>query len=129
MITSTLATSTNLTIPGTDAVFYATTTGLSSGVDQQTAITTIAFCNPATPNLTNESAGAVKINVWLARKGVGADTSTWRNLIVKELLIPAGETVFFNDERIILAGGDEIWVATDASLPNSIAITVSSLAV
>jgi hypothetical protein len=51
------------------------------------------------------------------------------NLIVNSLTVPAGETVFFNDERIILAGGDEIWVATDAALPNSIAITVSSLAV
>jgi hypothetical protein len=129
MITSTLATSTSLTNAGTLAVFYATDDGSSSGAEQETAITTIALCNHAAPDLDDETAGAVKINVWLVRNGESYDNSTWRNLIVKELIIPAGETVFFNDERIILGGGDEIWVATNAASPNSIAVTVSSLAV
>jgi hypothetical protein len=41
--------------------------------------------------------------------------------------VPAGETVFFNDERIILDSCDEIYVGTSAA--NLLAVTVSSLPV
>lgn len=128
MITSALVTSTSLTVP--NKVFTASVSGAAvtpSNAGQACAVTTIAFVNPATPNLSDETAGAVKINVWLIRSTETYDNTTWRNLIVKELTIPAGETVFFNDERIILDSADEIWVATNSGSANSIAVTVSSM--
>ena len=132
MITSALVTSTDLTNPGTDPIFTASVNGspvTPSNAGQACAITTIAFVNPATPNLSDETAGAVKINVWLVRSTETYDNTTWRNLIVKELIIPAGETVFFNEERIILDSADEIWVSTNSATANSIAVTVSSMPV
>jgi len=41
--------------------------------------------------------------------------------------VPAGETVFFSDEKIILDGGDEVHVKADDA--NLVTVTVSSLPV
>jgi len=49
------------------------------------------------------------------------------NLIVSNLIVPAGETVFFSEERIVLESGDEIWIGTSAA--SLLSATVSSLAV
>jgi hypothetical protein len=49
------------------------------------------------------------------------------NQIIANLTVPAGETVFFSDERIILDGGDEIHVKADDA--NLITVTISSLPV
>ena len=122
MITSTLVSNTPVTNPG--VVFTSTTTGLSGGTEQQSAVTTIALCNTAAVTLTDETSNAVIVNVYFAKKGVGAQTA---NLVVANLTIPAGETVFFSEERIVLDGGDEIYVGTSST--NKIAVTVSSLAV
>ena len=46
---------------------------------------------------------------------------------VNTLIVPAGETVFFSDEKIILDSGDEIWVGT--SVASLITVTVSSMQV
>jgi hypothetical protein len=131
MIKTTLVTATNITVP--DRVYTSSTTGeaLGGGVTgQQTAVTTIALCNIAAPSASNESTNAVVVNIYLAKAAVGAlnypaDGTT--NLIVSQLTIPAGETVFFNDERIILDSGDKIFVGT--SVANTLAVTVSSLPV
>lgn len=134
MITSTLVTSTSMTVP--TKVFVSTTTGNSSGTGQVSAITTIMLCNTGTPNLTNETINAANINIYLVKSGsVPAPNGIPSNLVVSNLTIPAGETVFFSEERIVLDDNDEIWVGQNVPSPSNpantslIAVTVSSLPV
>jgi hypothetical protein len=122
MITSTLVTATSVTVPV--VVFTSTSTGLSGGTEQQSAVTTLSLCNTAAITLTDETSNQVNVNVYFAKKGIGAQTA---NLVVANLTIPAGETVFFSEERMVLDGGDEIYVGTSSA--SKIAVTVSSLAV
>ena len=122
MITSTLVSNTPVTNPG--VVFTSTSTGLAGGTEQQSAVTTLSLCNTAAITLTDETANQVTVNVYFAKKGIGAQTA---NLVVANLTIPAGETVFFSEERMVLDGGDEIYVGTSSA--SKIAVTVSSLAV
>ena len=108
-------------------VFTSSTTGgpISGGVTGRTnAVTTIAFCNTATPDVTDETVNAVNVNVYLVRSG---KTATAGNLIVSNLTVPAGETVFFSEERIVLNSGDEIWVGTSSA--SKLSVTVSALEV
>jgi hypothetical protein len=109
MITSTPITSSTLTVAS--RVFTATDTGLLGGAAQSTAITTIALCNIGTPTLTDETIEAVTVNIHLVK---ASSTASARNLIVSNLTVPAGETVFFSDERIILDGSDSVWVGATA---------------
>lgn len=107
--------STRLTTTG-DTVLYT-----SSGVN---AVTLIVVCNTGNPNLSDETINSCLLQLNLVKSGVlPSDT----NLIVKNLLIPAGETVFFSEERIVLDNGDTI--RATASNPNLLSITVSTIAV
>lgn len=118
----------NSTDQSTDAklVFVSTTNGASSGTPIKSAITTIALCNTGTgdPDLTDETIDRVIVSIYIvkATKAYGAG-----NRIVSNLIIPAGETVFFNDERIILDEEDEIWVGSSDS--GLLSVTISSLEV
>lgn len=118
-----------LTSTGPETVYTSTTTGDPIGVGvtaQPNAITTIIICNVGTPDLNDESLDGATITVNLLRAGLAPpDTVQARNTIIKDLFIPAGETVFFSDEKIILSGGDSIVVT--ANVANLIAVTVSSL--
>lgn len=105
MITSSFILTGDINVP--NDVFYATTTGLSGGTPQQTAITTIAICNIETPDLSDETVNSSNISIFLN----GSDRS---NLIVNNLTVPAGETVFFSDERLILDGNDSIYIGATA---------------
>jgi hypothetical protein len=112
----------------TDAklVFVSTTTGTSSGTAVKSAITTIALCNTGAgdPNLVDETIDRVIVSVYLVKATKNYEAA---NRIVSNLIIPAGDTVFFNDERIILDEEDEIWIGTsDAGL---LSVTISSLEV
>lgn len=125
MITSKLLVGNTLTAP--ELVFTASTTGApvaGSVLPQMSAITTIILCNIKTPNISDETEEATLVNIHLVKSGQSYQDS---NRIVSRLLIPAGETVFFNDERIILDGGDSIWVGADNL--DAVAVTVSSLPV
>ena len=54
------------------------------------------------------------------------------NTIVKNLIVPAGETVFFSDERIVLRGATSYGndqIRATASVGNLLSITVSALPV
>jgi hypothetical protein len=97
-------------------VFTATDTGLSGGAAQSTAITTIALCNIGTPVLTDETVEAVTVNIHLVKS---SSTASARNLIVSNLTVPASETVFFSDERIILDGGDYVGISATAGATDS----------
>jgi hypothetical protein len=125
MITSTLVASSTITVPV--KVFTATTTGASVGAGvtgQTTAITTLILCNTGAVTLTDETTNAVNVNIYLVKSGASYGTS---NLVVANLTVPAGETVFFSEERIVLDAADEVWVGTSAT--GLLAVTVSSLPV
>jgi hypothetical protein len=128
--------STNVSVPV--LVFASTTTGVPSsrtggGTGQNNAITTIALCNTAAVTLSDETANAVIVNIYLVKKtSVGfavtnIATPGTGNLIVSNLTVPAGETVFFADERLVLDANDELWVGTSSAA--RLAVTISSLPV
>jgi hypothetical protein len=108
-------------------VFTSSTTGgpVSGGVTgRENAVTTIALCNTAAPDPANEATNSVTVNVYIVAAGLSYAPA---NLVVSELVIPAGETVFFSEERMVLSSGDEIWVGTSSAA--ILAVTVSALAV
>ena len=117
---------TTMTIP--DTVYT------SSG---NNAITCIAICNTGTISLTDETSQSVDINVYIVSPSGGGDninTTGSNSLIVKQLTVPAGETVFFNDEKFVLADNDSIRVGyqmSNAASPvaNLLNVTVSTLPV
>lgn len=119
--------STRLTTTGDTLVFTSSSTGAPIGgavTGQTNAITTIAICNTGAPNLTDETVNSSNITINLVKTG---QVSSATNTVVSNLTVPAGETVFFNDERIVLDSGDQIRATASAS--NLLSITVSALAV
>lgn len=125
MITNTLSTSTDVTVPV--KVFTSTTTGAPIGgavTGQRNAITTMALCNTGTPDITDESVNTIVTTIHIVPSG---DSPTAANTVVSRLTVPAGETVFFSDEKLVLDAGDEVWVST--SVANELAVTISTLPV
>lgn len=126
MITSTLVTSTSTSVPV--KVFTSTTTGAAlnppSVVGQKNALTTTILCNTGAATLSDETANAVQVSIYLVKYGHSYGTSS---CIISNLVVPAGETVFLSEERIVLDEGDEIWVGTNVA--NLLAVTVSTLPV
>ena len=122
MITSQQLTTTSIT-----KVFTASTTGaaVGGGVSAQNrAVTNIILCNTGAVTINNEALNRTEVDVYLVKSG---STPVVGNQIIANLAVPAGETVFFSDEKIILDGGDEIHVKADDA--NLITVTVSSLPV
>jgi hypothetical protein len=120
-----LVDSSTVTVPV--KVFTSSTTGgpIAGGVTGRVnAVTTIALCNTAAASTADETTNAVTVNIYIVRSGKSYGTG---NLIVSGLVVPAGETVFFSEERIVLESGDEIWVGT--STASRLSATVSVLAV
>jgi len=125
MITNALSTSTDVTVPV--KVFTSTTTGAPIGgavTGQRNAITTMALCNTGTPDITDESVNTIVTTIHIVPSG---DSPTAANTVVSRLTVPAGETVFFSDEKLVLDAGDEVWVST--SVANELAVTISTLPV
>ena len=117
--------STSVTVPV--KVFTSSTTGapIAGGVTGRTnAITTIALCNTAAASTAYETSNAVTVNIYIVRSGKSFGAG---NLIVSSLVVPAGETIFFSEERMVLESGDEIWVGTSDT--GRLSATVSVLAV
>lgn len=123
--TLSLIDSTSVTVPV--KVFTSSTTGgpIAGGViGQENAVTTIALCNTAAPDPSDETVNSVTVNIYIVRSGLSYGSG---NLVVSNLVVPAGETVFFSEERMVLASGDAIWIGTSAA--SRLAATVSTLAV
>lgn len=113
MITSTQITS------GTDTTLYT-----SAGTN---AITVMIFCNTATPNSSDETVNAVSLELNVINSGQTVSNS---NCVVKNLNVPAGETVFFDTERLVLDNADFISAKLTAiNGTGSITATVSTLTV
>lgn len=94
---------------------------LSSGVN---AVTTIIACNTGDVDLADETINQASLTLYAIPNGLAAGDET---TIVKNLIIPAGETVFFSDEKVILSNGDAIEAV--ASAGNLLTITISTLPV
>jgi hypothetical protein len=123
--TISLVDSTSVTVPV--KVFTSSTTGgpIAGGVTGRVnAVTTIALCNTAAASTADETTNAVTVNIYIVRSGKSYGAG---NLVVSSLVVPAGETIFFSEERIVLESGDEIWVGTSAA--SRLSATVSVLAV
>lgn len=123
--TISLVDSINVSVPV--KVFTSSTTGAPIGgavVGQTNAITTMAFCNTGATSLVDETDNQVIVNVYMVKNGRSYVNG---NKIISELIVPAGETVFFAEERIVLDAGDEIWVGTSSA--NLLSVTISALAV
>lgn len=119
--------STQLTTTGSTEVFRATSTGDNTGTPKTMAITNIMVCNTGTPSNTDETVNSCTLTLNLLVNSAPNNVATTANTIVKNLTIPAGETVFFSDEKIILDGNNKI--NATASVANLLSITVSSLEV
>lgn len=88
------------------------------------AITTIIICNTSTYNPSSPSANTSLLYMYAVPSGGTAGTG---NLIVNGLPVPAGETVSFDQEKMVLADGDFIVAKTDSA--SNLVATVSTLAV
>jgi hypothetical protein len=88
------------------------------------AVTTIMICNTATYDPLNPTVGLTYLDLHFVASTDGISST---NLVVNQLPVPAGETVTFDTEKIILANGDRV-VASSASPANLVA-TISTLEV
>ena len=104
------------------------------------AVTCIAICNTGTISLTDETSQSVDVNIYIVSPNGGGDNTVISvgnptgALVVKQLTIPAGETVFFNDEKFVLANTDFISVGYQmtggaSAVTNLVTVTVSTLPV
>ena len=127
MIKSSIVTGSTITSP--TLAYTSTTTGAPVGglvTGQTNAITTIILCNTGAPSATDETVNSANVNIYLVSPSKGGTVGVG-TLVVSNLTVPAGETVFFSEERIVLDSGDQIWVGANAA--NLITVTVSSLPV
>lgn len=90
------------------------------------AITTLIVCNTATGSLTNEFTDSAQLNLYLVPNTLPANDTT---AIVKGLVIPAGETVFFSEEKVILSNQDSLQAQAVLNGSAALTITVSTLTV
>lgn len=84
---------------------------------QEVALTTMFFCNYSASDVTLNSLNLVTSG------GSASDT----NRVVKDLLIPAGETLTFDTEKIVLSSGD--FVSAVSSDNSRLSVTICSLQV
>lgn len=84
-------------------------------------LSTMIFCNTIPADPFNEDNNIAYLDLHLVKSG---DTLTTTNMIVNSLAIPAGETVFFDTERIVLEIGDKVMAAL-ASGGIPVACTIS----
>jgi hypothetical protein len=101
----------------------ATSTPIYTSVGNN-AITTIIVCNKIVFDAANPLTGLTALYLHAVPSG-GSVTDT--NLIVNGLPIPAGETVSFDQEKMVLANGDMLIARSDS--PANLVVTVSTLAV
>ena len=110
---------TNATIGTSSAAIY-TSTG-------DNAITTVIVCNTAGYNPAFPTSGLTNLYLYAVPNGGSASSPATNTTIVNGLPIPAGETVTFDQEKLVLANGDMLVAKTDS--PEVLVATVSTLAV
>ena len=110
---------TNATIGSTTSAIYT-----SSG---NNAITTIIVCNTATFDPNNPLTGQTNLYLYAVPSGGNPSSPATNTLIVNALPIPAGETISFDQEKMVLSDGDMLVAKSDS--PTNLVATVSTLAV
>lgn len=106
-------TSTQITTSGED-IFLCP--GTSPSNVQEHAVTCMIFCNTSASNVT--------LNLYAVPVGLSVATQTQ---VIKDLLIPAGETFSFDSEKIVLSTGDRVRAVASAN--SRLSVTVSSMRV
>lgn len=106
-----------------------TAPGDPGDLNVQSAITTMIFCNVADSEDSTlpvtQTGTTASVDVYLVKSGQSPDPLV--NAVIKNMLIPAGETVFFDTERVVLSAGDS--VQARANNNSLIVATVSVLPV
>ena len=102
------------------AIAATNTTVFTATGDKMVA--TMIFCNQELPNPVQVDSNVTYLDVHLVKNG---DSPTSTNRIVNALMIPAGETVFFDTERIVLENGDSVVALTTS--PAVISCTISTV--
>ena len=108
----------------------ATTTAVAYESSGNNAITTIIVCNKIAYNPSNPTAGLTNLYLYAIPSGLfvnPGDTPPANTIIVNGLPIPAGETVSFDQEKMVLSDGDMIVAKSDS--PANLVMTVSTLPV
>lgn len=102
------------------AIGATNTTIFTANGDKMVA--TMIFCNQELPNPLQDDSNVTYLDIHLVANG---DSPTNTNRIVNALMIPAGETVFFDTERIVLENGDTVVAVTTS--PAVITCTISTV--
>ena len=106
----------NTAIPATTDTSIYTSTG-------DNAITTIIICNTNTTPATGDRT----LTLYAVENNAGAvGTPATGNMIVQTLVVPAGDTVSFDQEKMVLANNDAIFAYASAT---GLTATVSTLPV
>ena len=91
------------------------------------AITTIIVCNSVPFNPSSPTSGLTHLYLYAVPSGGSSTSPAANSIIINGLPIPAGETVSFDQEKMVLANGDMLVANSDS--PANLVITVSILAV
>jgi hypothetical protein len=89
------------------------------------AITNILICNKYNPYDTNPEAQETVFDMYIVPNGRTATPDT--TVVVRKLLLPAGETFTFDSEKIVLDEFDRIII--DGQAPGNLIVVVSYLEV
>ena len=101
-----------------NTAILASNTKLTSGTGDR-AITTIIVCNT--------TVGDLPLTLHAVQNNAGsAGTISASTQIVYSLNVPAGDTVSFDQEKMVLTTGDDIWAVSSAT---GLSATVSTLPV
>lgn len=108
-----------------NAAIQTTNTPIYTSVGNN-AITTVIVCNTAVFDELNPTSGQTNLYLYAVPSGKTAGVNA-ETTIVNGLPIPAGETVTFDQEKMVLANGDSIVAKSDS--PANLVATVSTLPV
>lgn len=100
------------------------TTLLEVPAGKRYAITTIMVCNTWVPNPGHEEDGETNFDMHFIKSG---DPKSNLNMVIRSLILPAGETFTFDSEKVILDAGDKVVLLGES--PTNLAATISYLEV
>jgi hypothetical protein len=106
------------------AIGTGNTTIFTSSNSNGDAITTVIVCNTVVFDPANPLTGLSYLYLYAVPSGASVGLSS--QLIVNKLPIPAGETVSFDQEKMVLANGDKLVAKSDTT---NLTATVSNLPV
>ena len=106
----------NTAIPATTDTSIYTSTGVN-------AITTIIVCNTNTTPTTGDRT----LTLYAVENNAGAVGTPAGNMIVQTLTIPAGDTISFDQEKMVLINNDAIFAYVSGG--TGVTATVSTLPV